>query len=632
VFLTKTWSAILAALATACLAGMFLLSLGNASGFSDADRAAIRAVTQAGLAALKAQIESSPVQRAPALLTDARLKAALERPLPGPDTVIDIDEPTLAGALADVSEQNLLGDHPQMTVGIADGSGSIIASNGIAEHLLADVLATTSYKRVPPGDEALFTATLGGKLHVVKTSREDERKLRLVAIQALETGGSSMLRRVLGTKSPAGLIRDGKLLGNIIGDQPITSEIETLAAENAEQAPEEGASDVFMVGQGLNARIGAIGRVPGPAGQGKSGTMLVVLSRNTAAAGRRDLAEALSAAMNEGLLSQLPFPLLAGLLVVSIGLALYLPGLEALGPMRRLTTEFNNVAQGAQHQIFHDRYGSVTGELARSAAGAHEALRNAYLAELEDVDGAPPAEEEADAADEAPAPAPARAKTSSGPRRKRTESGKKQAVQAIDLPSQEEADGELEDSRAKARASGPQPAADAPAFDDGVAPAFDDAAAAAPAFDDAAAAAPAFDDGAAAAPAFNDGAAPALGEADALADGIATGAGAHEPAASIGSTAPAAAPTIGDDVPAPPAGAEAPIDAKEAYFREIYEEFVSTKSACGEPTDGFTFEKFARKLRRNTEDLKKRQGVKDVKFSVYVKDGKAALKAKIVKD
>jgi len=620
VFLTKIWSVILATLATACLAGMFLLSLGNASGFSDADRAAIRAVTQAGLAALKAQIESSPVQRAPALLTDARLKKALERPLPGPDTEINIDEPTLAMALADVSEQNLLGDNPQMTVGIADGSGSIVASNGIAEHLLADVVAMPAYKRIPPGDEALFTATLGGKLHVVKTSREDERKLRLVAIQALETGASSLLRRVLGTKSPAGLVREGKLLGNIIGDQPITSEIEGLAAEHAEAAPEEGASEVFTVGAGLNARIGAMGRVPGPAGQGESGTMLVVLSRNTAAAGRRDLAEALSAATNEGLLSQLPFPLLGGLLVVCIGLALYLPGLEALGPMRRLTTEFNNVAQGVQHQIFHDRYGSVTGELARSAAGAHEALRSAYLAELEGVDAEAEGAEVEAGEEVEPRPRRAPAKTKSGPR-KRAASGKKPAVEAIELPAAEDADGELEDSRARV-ASSLAPPADAPAFDDAVAPAFDDAAQAAPAFDDAPAAAPAFDDGPS----------PAGDDSAALANGIVTGGSPREAPPSFSPAAPSGPLSIGDDVSGPRPMAAAEAEDKEAYYREIYDEFVGTKKACGESIEGFTFEKFARKLRRNTEDLKKRQGVKDVKFSVYVKDGKAALKAKIVKD
>ncbi len=55
------------------------------------------------------------------------------------------------------------------------------------------------------------------------------------------------------------------------------------------------------------------------------------------------------------------------------------------------------------------------------------------------------------------------------------------------------------------------------------------------------------------------------------------------------------------------------------------------RSPRGESTAGFTYEKFAKKLRKNTADLMKRDGISDVKFSVYIKDGKAALKAKVVK-
>jgi hypothetical protein len=64
----------------------------------------------------------------------------------------------------------------------------------------------------------------------------------------------------------------------------------------------------------------------------------------------------------------------------------------------------------------------------------------------------------------------------------------------------------------------------------------------------------------------------------------------------------------------------------------VYDEFLRVKTQCGEPTDKLSFEKFAQKLAKNTSDIKKKKpGVADVKFTVYVKDGKAALKAKIVK-
>jgi len=68
------------------------------------------------------------------------------------------------------------------------------------------------------------------------------------------------------------------------------------------------------------------------------------------------------------------------------------------------------------------------------------------------------------------------------------------------------------------------------------------------------------------------------------------------------------------------------------YYREIFDEFLQVKVACGENTDGFTFDKFVKKLQKNTQDiLEKHSDVRDVQFTVYVKDGKAALKAKVIR-
>jgi len=63
-----------------------------------------------------------------------------------------------------------------------------------------------------------------------------------------------------------------------------------------------------------------------------------------------------------------------------------------------------------------------------------------------------------------------------------------------------------------------------------------------------------------------------------------------------------------------------------------YEEFIRTKKQCGEPTDGLTFEKFSQTLRKNRDQLMARHACKRVKFSVYVKDGRASLKATPVKE
>lgn len=69
-----------------------------------------------------------------------------------------------------------------------------------------------------------------------------------------------------------------------------------------------------------------------------------------------------------------------------------------------------------------------------------------------------------------------------------------------------------------------------------------------------------------------------------------------------------------------------------AEWHAVYEEFLKVKRECGEPTDGLTFEKFQQTLKKNRDALMQRHGCKRVKFSVYVKEGRASLKATPVRE
>ena len=242
--LTKIWTAILAVLATAFLAGMFLLSSGAAGGFTAADRAAIRATTEAGVAALAAEIHASPVSRAPGLLQDPKLKRVL-----GTQNVEDgekkDDVPPLQTAFVDVANQMLLSEYPQMTVALVNKEGDPIASSGVSGDLISEATALPLFKEIGADKEDQFSATLGSKLHVVKVSEADDQGRRLVAIQELNMGAGSFLRTVLGTENPAGIVRDSALLGSVIGDQPVEAEITALAETHSSSAPGTGASEVF---------------------------------------------------------------------------------------------------------------------------------------------------------------------------------------------------------------------------------------------------------------------------------------------------------------------------------------------------------------------------------------------------
>ncbi len=82
----------------------------------------------------------------------------------------------------------------------------------------------------------------------------------------------------------------------------------------------------------------------------------------------------------------------------------------------------------------------------------------------------------------------------------------------------------------------------------------------------------------------------------------------------------------------PPMGNNAVALSEEQHFQDVFREFVSTRNECGEPNDGLTYDKFVAKLRKNKEQLVQKYACKTVRFQVYVKEGKAALKATPVKD
>jgi hypothetical protein len=68
------------------------------------------------------------------------------------------------------------------------------------------------------------------------------------------------------------------------------------------------------------------------------------------------------------------------------------------------------------------------------------------------------------------------------------------------------------------------------------------------------------------------------------------------------------------------------------YLNQVFKDFVTVKRQCGESTANLTFERFRKKLIKNRKLLMDRYSCRSVKFQVYIKDGKAALKATPVKD
>jgi len=97
-----------------------------------------------------------------------------------------------------------------------------------------------------------------------------------------------------------------------------------------------------------------------------------------------------------------------------------------------------------------------------------------------------------------------------------------------------------------------------------------------------------------------------------------------EPPAAVAAPAASPADLLGAAArAAPPAG----ISEEEQHWRDTFRDFVRTRGECGESAEGLTYERFRQKLETNKATLVAKYGCKTVRFQVYVKEGKAALKA-----
>ena len=67
--------------------------------------------------------------------------------------------------------------------------------------------------------------------------------------------------------------------------------------------------------------------------------------------------------------------------------------------------------------------------------------------------------------------------------------------------------------------------------------------------------------------------------------------------------------------------------ADQAHFKDVYDRFIEMRKQCGETTQDLVFDRFLAKLTRNRETLVKKYACRTVRFQVYEKDGRAALKA-----
>jgi hypothetical protein len=75
-----------------------------------------------------------------------------------------------------------------------------------------------------------------------------------------------------------------------------------------------------------------------------------------------------------------------------------------------------------------------------------------------------------------------------------------------------------------------------------------------------------------------------------------------------------------------PAAATGAEEDEETHWRAVHAEFLEVRARCGESVENLSFERFRPKLEKNRETLLQKYGCCTVRFQVYVKEGKAALR------
>lgn len=71
-----------------------------------------------------------------------------------------------------------------------------------------------------------------------------------------------------------------------------------------------------------------------------------------------------------------------------------------------------------------------------------------------------------------------------------------------------------------------------------------------------------------------------------------------------------------------------PAPGSAEYYQQVFREFLDARRSCNQPVEGLGFEAFLERVKKKEDDFKARYDCDSVELEVYVRDGKAGLKAK----
>lgn len=336
VSITQIWTAFLATLTTFALGLLWVFSHDLGDERLSMEGEALRAVANASLAALESEIDHSQVvqsqefARSPRLVDIARKASRSET------------RGRLSGKFRDLAYQGPIATHPELNLALVDAWGDIVAEAGLASdavHQVAKLTRRTDQRKELRQSTPVLTL-LAGHPFVFSIQSIKHSQLRLISLAPLYSRGDGPLRRSLGSQYPAALINDTKLVLELSGSGEVGHRLKDLPTSF--RLPAAGIGEYFMVGNGVDRRIGVAGHLAEKYRFGASKLAILVLSStNCGYQGDSFWARYQTA---QGRLSHpgRAIFLLVALWMASVGLSVILPRIEWVLPIRRLIVALEN--------------------------------------------------------------------------------------------------------------------------------------------------------------------------------------------------------------------------------------------------------------------------------------------------
>lgn len=355
VSLTQIWTGFLATLTTLAFGLLWVFAQGQDDQLLTSEGEALRAVANATLAALESEIEASQVVsskrfvRHPKLVEIARKASKSDQ------------KGRFSGPFRDLAYQGPIASNPELNLALVDAWGDILAEAGVTSDALHHIAKLT---RRSEGRHESFQPTpaltlIAGQPFVLTIHGIKQSNLRLISLAPLSARGEGPVRRTLGSGYPAALVHDSKIMLELSGSGEMGHRLRDLPASL--HLPRSGIGEYFLLGQGVDRRLGVGGNLDEKFHFGDPKLVLLVLSANNAGYQGDGFWDRFENA--RGRLGQpgSAVALLLALWLASVGISVVLPRMEWVLPIQRLIVALeevhtaestNRLAQGRWSPVF----------------------------------------------------------------------------------------------------------------------------------------------------------------------------------------------------------------------------------------------------------------------------------------